>query len=201
MIRIGKLAGVLVGLVLVAGSGGLHVYAQDVQPVTARPDLALSARDLPPGYEEIEPLGLRVRGVPVEDRVLRGTDPLLGPVLVLSWAFQEATTPDEGYIARLGRDAAHFLTRYFQSVMHLSDWDDLDPAGIGEQAALFSFRYELLETGRTGDGALAVFSRNAVISVVATFNLNGRATTDLRQYARIVDSRLARETALIQPLR
>ncbi len=81
MLGIGKLVGALVGLALVVGSGGPYVYAQDVQPVIARPDLALSARDLPPGYEEVASLGLQVRGVPVEDRVLQGSDPTLGRCL------------------------------------------------------------------------------------------------------------------------
>ena len=47
----------------------------------------------------------------------------------------------------------------------------------------------------TGDGALAVFSRGNMVSYVMMLNVDGRAASDLRQYAGMLDGRVRRDLA------
>ena len=77
--------------------------------------------------------------------------------------------------------------------MHKGDWYLLDPAGLGEQATMYSFRHRQLDRDSAGDGALVVFSRGDFVTVLAMVNWDGRASVDLRRYAQLVDSRLRRE--------
>ena len=84
-----------VGLAVFAGGFGSStgsVHAQDRLAAIARPDLALTARDLPPGYEETTAVGLRLGEADVDDHMLLRTTPGVGPIFIWSATFK-ATTP------------------------------------------------------------------------------------------------------------
>src|SRR3954465_11896105 len=90
----GVLAAAVGVAVLAGGFGGATgaVHAQDRLAAIARPDLALTARDLPPGYEETTPVGLRVGEADLDDHMLQRTAPGVGPIFIWSATFK-ATTP------------------------------------------------------------------------------------------------------------
>src|SRR3954454_10267551 len=102
----GMVLGAALGLALIGSMlapAASHAQVQRPAP-TARPDLALSTRDLPPGYEEGTRIGITVREVPLQDRMLKGSDPGLGPVIILSMTFDDGMPADGERVDRLGRD-------------------------------------------------------------------------------------------------
>jgi hypothetical protein len=184
-----------VGLAVFAGGFGAPVgavHAQDRLAAIARPDLGLSARDLPPGYEEMEAVGLRLGEADLDDHMLRRTTEGEGPIVIWSATFKATTPVTEERVDRWSRDLATLFARRFRGVT-MTDWETLDPAGIGDQATMYSFGIQLVEEEGRGDGAMVVFSRGDTVSVMATINGDGRATVDLRQYAHMVDGRMQRE--------
>jgi hypothetical protein len=96
-------------------------------------------------------------------------------------------------LGRLAEDLSDFLDRSMNP-LELSDWADLDTAGLGEFARVYGFRTRTTQNA-TGDGALAVFSRGNLVSYVMMLNLDGQAATDLRQYAGMLDGRVQRDLA------
>jgi hypothetical protein len=161
--------------------------------VIARPDLALTLRDLPPGYEETTPIGLTIGGTPVEDRSILHDGPGAGPFYLWS-AVYEAVPPaiTDARLERLARDATVVLSRSMVP-LDLSDWDELDPAGLGEFARVYGFEFRAPEVERPGDGALAAFNHGNVVTYLAILSFDGRAVTDLRQYARLLDGRIQQD--------
>jgi hypothetical protein len=91
----------------------------------------------------------------------------------------------------MGRGTAVGLTRGLPESVQISDWDELDPAGLGDQAALYTFRARVMDREGSADGAVAVFSRGEIVSILILLNGDGRASTDLRQLARVLDARMA----------
>jgi len=174
------------------GSGTGAVHAQERLAAIARPDLALSPSDLPPGYEEMTPVGLRLGEADLDDHMLRNTTTDARQIVIWSATFNATTPVTEERLDRWSRDLATLFARRFRGVT-MTDWQTLDPAGIGDQATMYSFGFQLVEADGTGDGAMVVFSRGDTVSVLATLNDDGRATVDLRQYAHILDGRMQRE--------
>ena len=185
----------VVGLAVFAGGLGSStgsVHAQDRLAAIARPDLGLTARDLPPGYEEATPVGLRLGETELDDHMLQRTTPGVGPIFIWSATFKATTPVTDERVDRWSRDMATVFGRHFRDVT-MTDWETLDPAGIGDQATMYSFRFQLVDSDGSGDGAMIVFSRGDTVSVIATLSGDGRATVDLRQYAHLVDGRMQRE--------
>jgi hypothetical protein len=192
--------------VLVGGIGaqGPPVQAQERPGPMPRPDLALTADDLPPGYREVAPIDVTFGGVPIQDRSLRPTVPGLAPTWIWTATFQVSMPVTEERIARwaddlviaLSLDFGPSLDRSVGAPVVFSDWADPDPIGLGEYARLYRFRYQRLEDNGAGNGALVVFSRGDVVSVLAALGTAGRADVDLVPLARVVDERVAQEVAL-----
>ena len=63
------------------------VVSQPAGPVS-RPDLALSLRDLPPGYEEAPSLDLALNDTPLHDRVIRRTRSGAGQEWIWTMTYQ-----------------------------------------------------------------------------------------------------------------
>src|SRR5712692_6679303 len=126
--------------------------------VIARPELALTPRDLPPGYEETTPISLTIGGTPVEDRSIVRAGSGAGPFYLWS-AVYEAIPPamTDARLERLARDVTVIFSRSAVP-LELSDWDELDPAGLGEFARVYGFEFRAPEVERPGDGALAAFN-------------------------------------------
>jgi hypothetical protein len=190
--------------ILLACVGVQTATAQEQPSPIPRPDLTLRVQDLPPGYAEAPALGLTFSGRPVEDRALRRTTPDSGPQWVWSATFEAGIPLTEERVARLGQELARslgtrFLDRVTESIdadVVFLDWAEVDPAGLGEHATLYRFDVQRLDERdpvRRSEGALLVFSRGGFLSVLATLSAQGQATVDLRQYARVVDERMARE--------
>ena len=163
--------------------------------VIARPDLALTLRDLPPGYQETTPISLTIGGTPVEDRSIMRDGAGVGPFYLWS-AVYEAVPPaiTDARLERLARDLTVLFSRS-AAPLDLSDWDELDPAGLGEFARVYGFEFRAPEVERAGDGALAAFNHGNVVTYLAVMSFDGRAITDLRQYARLLDGRIQQEDA------
>jgi hypothetical protein len=166
--------------------------------VTARPDLALTLRDLPPGYEETTPMSLTIGGTPVEDRSILRAGAGVGPVYLWS-AVYEAIPPamTDARLERLARDVTVVFSRS-TAPLELSDWDELDPAGLGEFARVYSFEFRAPDVERPGDGGLAAFTQGNLVTYLAVMSFDGRALTDLRQYARVLEGRV-RQSEATQP--
>ena len=162
--------------------------------VTPRPELALTARDLPPGYAETV-VSAVIAGESFDVLRFQRTGPAVGPALIQSVILQVAEPLPEDAVTAMAHSLAGALTREAGTAAQLRDWDELDPAGIGDRAVLYGFRIQLLERDVAADAALAVFTRGDLLGVVVLVSGAGRATTDLRQYAHILDARLARELA------
>lgn len=196
----------LVGVAMLLGglgARGAPAAAQGPPAPVPRPDLALRAEDLPAGYQEVAPIDVSFGGVPVQDRALRPTVPGLAPIWIWTVTFQVSVPVTDERIGRWGDDLARSLSRDFGPSLDrsvgapvlLRDWADLNPAGLGEHATMYRFRYQQLEDTTAGDGALVVFSRGDVVSVLAALGTTGRADADLVPLARIVDARVAGEVA------
>jgi hypothetical protein len=185
----------VVGLVVLAGgfgSGAGAAHAQSRLAAVARPDIRLTERDLPPGYEETTPVGLRLGEAELDDHLLKHTDGDEGPVFLWSATFEASSPVTEERLDRWSRELATAFSRHFRGAT-MTDWETLDPTGIGEQATLYRFRLQLVEAEGSGDGALVVFSRGDTVSVLAAVNVDGRSAADVRQYAQVVDGRMQRE--------
>lgn len=185
----------LLGIAVLATSfGPPSAQAQTTERTTvARPDLALSARDLPPGFEEVSPEFMSIGGMPIEDRVLRRQGGGIGAYWYWSVTYQAPTTPTDESVNRASRNIAVILSRTFGENVHLSDWQDQDPAGLGDIASLRTFHYQNLNSGYEADGALVVLSRGDIVSVLAALSTDGRVTGDAHRYARLLDSRIQQD--------
>jgi hypothetical protein len=199
-----KVLAVIIVLGLVGGWDS--AWAQETAPPTppiARPDLALAAQDLPPGYAEAPPLGLTFNSTPVQDRALRRTTPDSGPEWLWSVSFEPGIPATAERVAEWEQGLARSLSGRFilalsESVgadIELSDWAEADPMGVGEYATLSRFHYERLDQTGGGEGALVVFSRGEFLNVLAVLTPAGQATVDLVRYARLIDERVERVRA------
>jgi hypothetical protein len=176
-----------------AGTLGVVAPTAPLRAV-GRPDLLLTARDLPPGYDE-QPFEVVIRDHPVEGRRFERTAAGVGPgmLTVLTYQLNRPVRMDD--VADDARLIIAALVRGADSAnMRYSDWDALDPAGLGDHATLYSYRVEPLDGSGRGDGAVAVFARGDVVTIMNALSFDGRATIDLRQYARIVDARIVQQT-------
>ena len=199
-----KVHAVIIVLGLVGGwdSAWAQETASPTPPI-ARPDLALAARDLPPGYAEAPPLGLTFSGTRVQDRALRRTAPDSGPEWLWSATFEPGIPATAERVAEWEQGLTRSLSGRFilalsESVgadIELSDWAEADPLGVGEYATLSRFHYQRLDQTGGGEGALVVFSRGAFLNVLAVLTLEGEATVDLLRYARLIDERSDRRRA------
>ncbi len=197
----------LVGVAMLLGglgARGAPAAAQEPPAPVPRPDLALTAEDLPAGYQEVAPIDVTFGGVAVQDRALRPIVPGLAPIWIWTVTFQVGVPVTDERIGRWGDELARRLSRDFGPSLDrsvgapvlLRDWADLDLAGLGEHATMYRFRYQQLDDNGAGDGALVVFSRSDVVSVLAALGTAGRVDADLVPLARIVDERVAGEVAL-----
>jgi hypothetical protein len=162
--------------------------------LSPRPELALTERDLPPGYAE-SVVAADVAGASFDVLRFQRTGSALGPILIQSIILEAGEPLSQETVTAMAHSLAATLTRETGTAAQLRDWDELDPAGIGERAVLYSFRMHLLERDVAADAAFAVFTRGDLLGMVVLVNGDGRATTDLRQYAHVLDTRLARELA------
>jgi hypothetical protein len=193
---------VLLRLVGCFDSAWAQETASPTAPI-ARPDLALAAQDLPPGYAEAPPLGLTFSGTRVQDRALRRTTPDSGPEWLWSATFESGISATAERVAEWEQGLARSLSGRFivalsESVgadIELSDWAEVDSMGVGEYATLSRFHYERLDQTGGGEGALVVFSRGAFLNVLAVLTPAGEATVELVRYARLVDARVERVRA------
>jgi hypothetical protein len=169
--------------------------AQPPPGVVARPDLALGLRDLPPGYQETTPISLTIGGTPVDDQAMLRSGAGAGPVYIWS-AVYEAIPPavTDERLERLARDIAVLISRS-ATPLELSDWDELDPAGLGDFARVYGFEFRSPDVDRRGDGALAAFNHGNVVAYLAVMSFDGRAVTDLRQYGRTISGRIQQSDA------
>jgi hypothetical protein len=196
---------VLGGLLFLAGSAaGSDLPAQATPTTTpagappptptivARPELTLQLRDLPPGYEESTPLAVTFRGTPLEDRRLRRGGPGAGPYSVWSAVFERGMAVTQDDVDALARDLATLFSRSLAPTIEATDWEPLDPEGLGEYGAVYGFSTLEPEGNLPGDGALAVFSRNGLIVYLRLLSADGGAVADLRRFARLMDDRIRR---------
>ena len=160
--------------------------------IVARPELTLQLRDLPPGYEENTPLDITFRGTPLEDHRIRRAGPGAGPYSVWSAVFEPGVVVTQDDVEGLARDLATLFSRSLAPVIEATDWEAQDPEGLGEHAAVYSFSTLEPEGNFPGDGAFAVFSRHGLITYLRLLSADGRATADLRRFARLMDDRIQR---------
>src|SRR5215212_5556751 len=126
--------------VLVGGIGaqGPPARAQERPEPMPRPDLALTVEDLPPGYQEGNPIDVRFSGAPIQDRSLRPTVPGLAPTWIWTATFQVGVPVTEERIARWGDDLVTALSLDFGPSLDRSvgapvlfaNWADPDPIGL-----------------------------------------------------------------------
>jgi hypothetical protein len=117
-----------------------------------------------------------------------------GPFFIWTGTVEANRPPSAAEVADTARSMATMLSRVLSSPsvnIHLADWNDLDPAGIGERAVMYGFQHRRQDIDASGDGALVVFSRGTLLSFLMVLSLDGRANTDLRQYARLLGARMA----------
>src|SRR4051794_11915870 len=96
--------------------GGTQPAAgQQTAGPSPRPDLALGLSDLPPGYEEAPSLELMLDGAPLNDRVLRQTQPGAGPAWLWTMTYQ-GNPPSQDRVNFLAEDLAMFFTRALSDV-------------------------------------------------------------------------------------
>jgi hypothetical protein len=179
--------------------GGARAPAgQQTAGPAPRPDLALGLQDLPPGYEEAPSLELLLDDVPLRDRVLRQTQPGVGPGWIWTMTYQSTNPVNQERVNFLGQDLAMFFTRALSDVASISNWSEQDASGLGSLAKLYTFNYRVTGSDFVGDGALALFGPGDYLSYLAVLNVDGQATSDLRMLARTVSSRVdAQRTASV----
>jgi hypothetical protein len=193
------------GLLFLAGSAAGSDLPAQVTPtptpsgtprptpiVTARPELTLQLRDLPPGYEENTPLAITFRGTPLEDHRLRRAGPGAGPYSVWSAVFEPGVAVTQDDVEAFARELATLFSRSLAPTIEATDWEPLDPEGLGEHGAVYSFSTLEPEDNFPGDGAFAVFTRNGLIVYLRLLSADGGAVTDLRRFARFMDDRIQR---------
>jgi hypothetical protein len=128
---------------------------------------------------------------------MRRSGPGAGPYSVWSAVFDPGTAITQDDVDVLARDLATLFSRSLAPVIEATDWEPLDPEGLGEHAAVYSFSTLEPEGNFPGDGAFAVFSRNGLITYLRLLSADGRAVADLRRFARLMDDRIQR--TVIQP--
>jgi hypothetical protein len=210
--KTGVTLGMLVGLALAASSlvpvpasveaegGTAAPPGQTTAGPRPRPDLALGLRDLPPGYEEVPSLELKLDDVPLQDRVMRQIRPGAGPGWVWTMTYQGQTPVTQDRVDFLADDLSAFFRGALSDVAQITDWTERDPAGLGTLAKLYTFQFRVPGSDGVGDGALAVFGPGDYLTYLAVLNVDGQAVSDLRMLARIVNSRVdAQRTAGVAP--
>jgi len=204
---------VLVAVLALAGAGFMPMSAAaqaqgGAQPAAGqqtpgpmpRPDLAVGLRDLPPGYEEAPSLELMLNDVPLHDRVIRQTQPGAGPGWIWTMTYQSPTPVTQERVTFLAEDLAIFFMRALSDVAEITDWNELDPAGLGSLATLYTFSFRVPGSDLVGDGALALFGPGDYLSYLAVLSVDGQSVSDLEMLARVVSSRVDSErTTSVQP--
>ena len=163
-----------------------------VTQITPRPEFTLATNDVPPGFEETNPVFMRVGDVAIDDRLLRRSGGRVGPGWIWSASYERITTPTEENVARAGEEIAAILSRRLGSSAVLGDWEGIETHEPGEHVVLYSFTYQRLESGSVSNGALIVFSRGNVVSAVAVIGDDTSLAADAVRLARIVDTRTQR---------
>src|SRR5262249_22279638 len=79
--------------------------------------------------------------------------------------------------------------------LELTGPEALGYPGVGDVAAMRRFGFRVPNVGGEGDGALVAFAREEYVTIRAALSTDGRAVADLRQSARIVDTRIQAEQA------
>jgi hypothetical protein len=146
-------------------------------------------------------------GQPVAMRLLVRTDASTGPAAIWSMTMQGGRSipliPD--IAARLRTQLAAGLTGSLQPLgvdVQLADWAPADASGLGDQAAVYTFRFSATPAPGAapspltaalpaqGDGAFALFSRGDALSALVLFGGDGPPAQAVRQYAAVVDAHL-----------
>jgi hypothetical protein len=139
-------------------------------------------------------VGLTVGNTRIEDRALRRSAPGIGPYYLSSGVYEAGPPPmTEDRLARVARDITVVVTRGGAPALEFGDWDELDAEGVGDFGHMYSFRVRVTASDARSEGALAVFSRANLVAYLLVLNADGRATADLRLYARTLDDRLQRD--------
>jgi hypothetical protein len=186
----------VVGLAAVVGSLTAPVApaaAQERMLPVSRPELALSLRDLPPGYEESGSLRFTLAQTPLADRLMRRTSGTRGPLLVWSVTFEVPQPATAAEVEQLTLALAGDLTRNSaeQENTRLADWHEMDPAGLGEHAMMYGFRAGTLDSNELpAEGVLVMFARGTMVAGILVMGTDGRTILDARQYARLVEARI-----------
>jgi hypothetical protein len=186
----------VVGLAALVGNLAAQVApaaAQGRMVPVSRPELALSPRDLPPGYEESGSLQFSLAQTPLEDRLMRRTAGTRGPLVVWSVTFEMPEPATAADVEQLALALAGDLTRNSadQENTRLADWHDMDPAGLGDHATMYGFRAGALDSNDLpADGVLVMFARGTMVAGLLVMGTDGRTILDARQYARLVEARI-----------
>jgi hypothetical protein len=160
---------------------------------------------LPAGYAEAFIPG---SGQPAAMRLLIRTSGSAGPAAVWSMTMlgRGRSIPLSGEIAaRLRSQLAMGLAGSLQPLgveVGLTDWAPADASGLGDQAAVSTFRFRATPVADAapsplsaalpaeGDGAFALFSRGDALSALALFGGDEPPSQAVRHYAAIVDAHL-----------
>lgn len=181
-----------------APGGAAAPTGQQTAGPTPRPDLALSLRDLPPGFEQAPSLELMLDDRPLDDRVLRRATPGAGPSWIWTMTYQGNPISQER-LDFLADDLAVFLTRALDEVVDLTDWQ-VQSLSLGAISRVYSFKFRAIDSDLVGDGALALFGPGDYVSYLAVINVDGQSLPDLQNLARIVSTRInAQRTAAPAP--
>ncbi|HEY7062749.1 MAG TPA: hypothetical protein VII06_14820 [Chloroflexota bacterium] len=185
----------VVGLVpvparVLAQGGAQTPAAQQATDASPRPDLAIGLSDLPPGYETAPSLELMLDDRPLQDRVIRQSEPGAGPGWIWTMTYQGSPPVTQERVNFLAEDLAIFFQRALSDVAIISDWRDRDPGDLGDLAKLYTFSYRIQGSDLVGDGALAIFGPGDYLSYLAVLNYDGQSMSDLRMLAHIVSTRI-----------
>ena len=190
------LAMALVGLVALAVGGGPRgAQAQENPRVVAPRPLTLLLEDLPAGRHLGHTVNFESEAIQAQ-RFTRMEG--AGPEVIVSMALL-------GYHLASETDSEAFIKEFAKSFestsgMQMRDLVALDAGNLGEQALMYRFRYQPTPTGAqdadttlptAGHGALVAFSRGDVTSVLMVLNTDDPTIPALRDYAAIVDARIA----------
>jgi hypothetical protein len=186
----------LAGLAEILCAGATPAAAQDRDRAVSRQDLALVASDLSASYQESSWIQVQMGQALLDTRLLTRNDGA-GPLIVYSMTFQARGRVPQADIRRLADETyanlSDVLARTIQ--IELTGVETLGYPGVGDVAAMRRFGFRVPNVNGEGDGALVTFAREDYVAVLATLSTDGRAVTDVRQYARIVDARVQTEQA------
>src|SRR5205085_266804 len=92
-------------------------------------------------------------------------------------------------IAKAGQDIAAILARRLGNTALLGDWDGIETHEPGDHVILYHFTYQRFDNDAASQGALLVFSRGNLVSVVGVIGNDNYVAADAVRLARVMDYR------------